>query len=382
MRVMQVHCGYRVPAGEDTVALAEADLLERYGHTVLRHHVRNPERKIAAGVALTLTLHNPTAIRDAVQAVTAFRPDVVHVHNTWFGLGNAVLPAIRELGVPVVMTAHNYRYSCISVDHFRDGICTRCVGHLPLAGVRHACYKDSYAFSLIAAVDNSYHRLRRTLLRSVDRIIAPSQFVADRLIEAGIPDDRLVVKPHFVEPRPERPQPASASNRVVFVGRLAPGKGVEVLLRAWDRLGRTDLELVLAGDGDLMSELRESAPRGVTFLGWTKREDVFDLLMTSRAMVFPSEWFEPFGMVLIEAMAAGLPVLVSDIAATRSIVDPDPRLLAVAGDDRDLADRLRVLLDDDLIDRESRRVRERQHERFSPESNIGELEAVYRSVMA
>jgi len=84
--------------------------------------------------------------------------------------------------------------------------------------------------------------------------------------------------------------------------------------------------------------------------------------------------------VLIEAMAAGLPILVSDIAATTQIVDPDRRLVAIAGDVRDLTRRLSALSDDELVERESRRVRVRQLDLFSPEVNIGQLETIYQSV--
>ncbi len=381
MRVMQIHTEYRVGGGEDAVADAEANLLESAGHDVLRHRFRNPKGRVAASAALALSIHNPRAIRSVLDAVERFQPDVAHVHNTWFSAGSAILPALKRAGVPIVLTAHNYRYSCIGVDHFRDSICTTCVGKYPLAGVRHACYKDSRALSLLAAADSSYHRARQTLVNSVDRIITPSRFVADRLVEAGIPDEQLVVKPHFVTRRPERAAPASTSNRVLFVGRLAPGKGADVLLRAWDQLGPTDLELVMAGDGDLMSELRESAPRGVRFIGWQDPETVLELMSTSRAMVFPSEWYEPFGVVLLEAMSVGLPVVVSEIAAARDIVDPDERFLALPGDARDLTEGLRALVDDELVEAESRRVRQRQHDHFAPDTNLPELEAIYRSVI-
>ena len=381
MRVMQIHTEYRVGGGEDAVADAEATLLEAGGHQVVRHRFQNPHGKIAAAASLALSIHNPRAIRSVLDAVEDFQPDVAHVHNTWFSAGSAILPALQRAGVPVVLTAHNYRYSCIGVDHFRDGICTTCVGRSPIAGVRHACYKDSRALSLLAAADSSYHRARRTMITAVDRIITPSRFVADRLVEAGIPDEQLVVKPHFVAPRPERAAPPSASDRVIFVGRLAPGKGADVLLRAWDRLGSTELELVLAGDGALMSELRESAPRGVRFIGWQRPGDVLDLMASSRAMVFPSEWYEPFGVVLLEAMSVGLPVLVSEIAAARDIVAPDERLVALPGDDRTLADGLRALHDDELVDRAGIAARARQLERFAPENNLPALEAIYRSVM-
>lgn len=382
MRVLQVHCGYRVPAGEDTVVHAEAALLRERGHQVLQHLVQNPSNPLAAVGNLVVSLHNPSAVRGVLAAAREFRPDVVHVHNTWFTLSGAVVPALDDAGVPVVMTLHNYRLGCISVDLFRDSaVCTRCVGAGPWAGVWHRCYRDSFRLSAVAAAEAAFHSRRGTFDR-VSRFVAPSSFMADRLVEMGIPADHLTVKPHFVGDGAARLRPVEQSSRLLFVGRLAAGKGVESLLRAWERMRTSGLELVVVGDGPLSSELRESAPRGVEFLGWTDRATVLELMRDSRALVFPSEWYEPFGMVLLEAMAAGLPVVVNRVADAAAIVDAHPGLTGIAGDADRLATCLRELVDDDLVRTEGARMRARYEQCYTPAANGPLLEQVYADAIA
>jgi glycosyltransferase involved in cell wall biosynthesis len=377
MRVLQVHCGYRVPAGEDTVVHAEAALLRAQGHEVHQHLVQNPSNPLTAVGNLVVSIHNRSAVRSLMRAVDEFRPDVAHVHNTWFSLSAAVVPALAAAGVPVVMTLHNYRLGCISVDLFRDSaVCTRCVGAGPWAGVVHRCYRDSFRLSAVAALEVAHHSHHGTF-DHVDRFVAPSAFMADRLVEMGVPEHRLVVKPHFVDDGAPRSCAVEESPRLLFVGRLAPGKGVESLLRAWERMRTSGLELVVVGDGPLSSELRESAPRGVEFLGWTDRATVLELMRASRALVFPSEWYEPFGMVLLEAMAAGMPVVANRVADAATIVDADPRLVGVAGDADRLAECLRELTDDELVRSEGARMRARYEQCYTPAANAPLLEQVY-----
>lgn len=382
MRILQVHCSYRTPAGEETVAAVEAELLAARGHEVERFMVKNPAGASHAMMALLVSPHNVAMVNKAREVARAFRPDVIHVHNTWFSLGSAVVPALRSIA-PVVMTIHNYRASCIGVDLFRDGaVCTACVGGSSWPGVVHRCYRDSLRLSVAATGGNVYHRWRRTLDRSVTRFIAPSAFMGDRLVEMGFDERRIVIKPHFVKSIGTRTRPPAQSDRVLYVGRLSAGKGVASLLRAWERSTTTDLHLTVVGEGPLESALREAAPRDVDFMGWREHAVIADLMGDSRALVFPSEWYEPFGMVLLEAMAAGLPVVTNDVAAAASIVDPHPDLLAQPGRDDSLMRAIDALRSDDLVEAEGPRMRARYEANFTPEVNAPLLEAIYLDAVA
>jgi len=381
MKILQLHARYRIAAGEDSVVDNEAAALRRAGHEVVQLIEANPTQAQPSVVALARSLHNRPVARRVRDEISRVRPDVVHVHNTWFALSSSAVKAAASCGVPVVMTVHNYRLGCLSADLFRDGaVCTACVGHSPLAGVRHRCYRGSAALSAVQATEILVTRRRGILADSVQRFVAPSQFMADRLVDIGLPIERLVVKPHFVTDPGPRPRPPARSNEVVAVGRLAPGKGIDTLLDAWMiRAGGTgSMRLAVIGDGPLRGAL--APPPDVDMAGWLERDVVTDRLLRARALVMASEWYEPFGMVLIEAMAAGLPVIVTTAAGARSIVEPPEQFVAPPGNPVALA-RAIDALDDDTVDAVGARNRARFASAYTEAAGVAALEALYRSAI-
>ncbi len=383
MRVLQLHARYRIPAGEDSVVDNEAAALERGGHDVRRMIVPNPRDPVGAVAALARSVSNRTVAAEVRRVIADFGPDVVHVHNTWFALSVSAIEAAADAGVPVVMTLHNYRLGCLGADLFRDGaVCTACVGRSPWRGVVHGCYRGSRVQSAVQATEIVVTRRRGVLDRCIRRFVAPSQFMADRLIELGVPGDRLHVKPHFVTDPGARLQPPSRSNEVLSVGRLAPGKGLDTLVDGWNRLrdagGRS---LTIVGDGPLAASLEASladAP-GVALPGWLPRDEVTERLLAARALVMPSEWYEPFGMVLIEAMSAGLPVIVTTAAGARSIVGSDGAIAVPPRDPAALAHAIESL-DDDTVDRLGTANRRRFESVYTESAGLAALESLYRSV--
>lgn len=378
MRILQLHARYRIEAGEDSVVDNEAAALEAGGHVVRQLVVANPTDTVRAIGELARSLHNRPVAATVRRTIADFEPDVVHVHNTWFALSSSAVLAAAASGTPVVMTLHNYRLGCLSADLFRDGaVCTACVGRSPWRGVAHGCYRDSRLQSALQATEVAVTRTRGILDRSVQRFIAPSQFMADRLIEIGVPGERLVVKGHFSSDPGPRPTPPSQSQSIVSVGRFAMGKGLDTLVDAWPRVDPTlGRSLALIGDGPLAVR----APSGVDVPGWLPRTEVTARLLRARALVMPSEWYEPFGMVLIEAMSAGLPIVATTAAAARSIVGVGG-LLAVPPCEPAALARAIEALDDAAVDRMGAANRRRFEECYTEAVGLRALETLYESTI-
>lgn len=382
MKVLQVHAGYRFAAGEDTVVANEAAALGAGGHEVEQFLVPNPTSAVASLAALARSAHNRSIGRRFEQVVDAFRPDVVHVHNTWFAISPVPVRVAYARSIPVVMTLHNYRLGCLSTDLFRDGdICTACVGRSPLSGVVHGCYRNSRALSAVQATEVVVTRRRRVLVDGVARFVAPSAFMGQRLVDIGVPADRLVVKPHFTDDPGPRTRLPSASREVLFVGRLAPGKGLESLLDVWTRSRASgDLDLVVLGDGPLLAELRTASPPSVRFDGWQSHDEVVRRLLAARCLVFPSEWYEPFGMVLIEALSAGLPIATSNASAAATIAGSPHSLVFPSRDPAAMAATLDLLVDDAMIDTEGSASRRRYETTYDARAGLAALESLYDDV--
>jgi glycosyltransferase involved in cell wall biosynthesis len=383
LRILQVHNRYRQLGGEDAVVAAEADLLRRSGHEVVEHFVSNPTGSAAAAATLAAAPWNPASARAMRSVVRRCAPHVAHVHNTWFSLSPSVLGALHRSKVPVVMTLHNYRLVCVNALLFRDGRpCRDCVGRSPLPGIRHRCYRQSAILSAAAAATISFNRARGTWANGVDRFIAPSHGLRDTLVVGGLPADRVIVRPHAVADVGARPLPPSSSSMVLYAGRISDEKGLDVLLDAWERARLGTFELVVAGDGPRRRELESREIDGVRFAGWLPPDEVRALMLTARALAFPSVCFEGFGASIVEAMSAGLPVVASAHGASAEIVGQvGPEWLAAPGNVQSWVERLESLADDRSLDAAAARGREIYASQYAPEQGVASLVDVYRAVI-
>jgi glycosyltransferase involved in cell wall biosynthesis len=340
MRVLVAHNAYLQQGGEDHVFDVECRMLERHSHHVVRYTVHNDQLLNVGRFRLARsTLWNGAVYHELRALIRETKPDVAHFHNTLPIISPAAYYAARAEGVPVVQTLHNYRLLCPGSLFFRDGrVCEDCMGKtLPWPGVAHACYRERRAASGAVAAMLGLHRIFGTWAKKVDRYIALTEFARGKFIEGGIPPERLVVKPNFVDPDPGFG--SGSGGYAIFVGRLSVEKGVGVMLRAWDQL-KEPVPLKIVGEGPLAPEVAQFAKERphVEWLGWVESKEVLSLMKNARFMVFPSTWYEAFGLVLVEALAVGLPVLTSDLGGMTTIVEEGHTGLHFQpGDSEDLA---------------------------------------------
>jgi glycosyltransferase involved in cell wall biosynthesis len=379
MRVLQLHTLYREPGGEDAVVRAEAALLTRLGHEVVQLQERNPADAVRAALALAFAPWNPLSAHRVRHAAEELRPDVAHVHNTWYGMSPAVFGALRDVGVPVIVTLHNFRPVCANAQLFRDGSpCEDCVGSHPWHGVRHGCYRGSVVQSIPAAGTIALHRRLDTWKRAVDLFVVLNEFSRERFVRGGLPAGRILVKPNFVTDPGPRTTPTARSPTVLYVGRLAPEKGLDALVEAWRLLEKTSLELVVIGDGPLRARLERLAVPGIHFEGRLPEAEVHRRMLAARALVLPSIWYEGQPMAVLEAFAAGLPVLSSAIGGMTELVGPlGDGWLTSAGDAAAWAAALRRLEDPVLARRGGERARALYERAFSEAKAGTQLEATY-----
>lgn len=348
MRILLVHNFYREAGGEDVVFAAEGALLESHGQVVERLVFDNdeiPDRRgpwrsaqLAGG-----TVWSISAAGRVRRAVRRFGPDVVHFHNTFPLISPAAYSVCKAEGTAVVQTLHNYRLMCINATLFRQGRpCEECLGHGPWSGVKHGCYRSSRPQSAVVAAMLMTHRIRRTWNSDVDLYLAPTEFARNKFIQGGLPANKIIIKPNFLEPDPG--PKSTEGDYFLFVGRLTKDKGVEFLLRTWmDH--RLPWPLHVVGDGPLGPAVREAAEKcpAIRYLGPMDRKGVIGQMQGARACVFASLLYETFGMVALEAMACAVPVLATKAGATATIVeDGRTGMLFDPGSTGDLAAKARL----------------------------------------
>jgi len=382
MIILVCHNHYRRPGGEDQVFAAERRLLEAHGHRVAPYAVSNESLVRKGRLAGTASaIWNRAAGSALRRLIRGRRPGVVHFHNTFAAISPAGYYAAKREGLPVIQTLHNFRLLCPNAVFYRNGkVCEDCLGKaIPWPGVVHCCYHDSATHTGAVALMLTVHRALGTWTRMVDVYIALTEFARRKFIEGGLPAEKIVVKPNFVDPDPG--QRTSAGNSAVFVGRLSPEKGVRTLLSAWQRLDGIPLRMV--GDGPLRGELEETKMRNdidaVALLGKRSREDVLDILKGSRFLVLPSECYENFPMSIAEAFACGVPVIASRLGAMAEIVeDGRTGLHFNPGDPEDLAAKVEWAWTHPERMAEMGREARREYERkYTAERNYEMLMGIY-----
>ena len=386
MKILLCHNFYRLPGGEDQVFFDEGRLLEEHGHTVIRFEKTNAEiEEISRGRLAKETIWNSRSKKEVEALLVKHRPDIVHFHNTFPLISPAAWSAARKHGVPVVQSLHNFRMICPGSTLLRDGaICEKCIGKtFAIPSVVHGCYRDSRVATGVVAARNAFHRLRRSVSRNVDTLIALTDHSRRKFIDAGLPADKIVVKPNFVSPDPgERTHEGEAA---IFVGRLSPEKGVQVLLDAWKQPDHST-PLVIVGDGPLKDQVQRCAENNpnVTWLGQLPFEDVLHRIRQSRMLIMPSIWYETFGRTMIEAFAAGVPVVASNIGAMREIVsDGFDGLHFQAGSAADLARKVQLLQSrPELRTKIGKQARMSFLRKFSADKNYDLLLAIYQNLVS
>ena len=395
MKVIQVHNYYQLSGGEDGVVAAEASLLRSHGNDVVIYNKDN--RSIGHGFALIKSglksIWNWQTYREFRELLQREDPDIVHCHNTFPLISPSIYWACNREGVPVVQTLHNYRLLCINAFLFREGraskgckrcgdsvsrdgggagswICELCSGRIwKWPGVRYACYRGSRVGSAVVAVMIFFHWLIGTWSKKVTYYIALTEFQRGKMIDGGLPSEKILVKSNFlradlanknlesdgvVEDDQRQSFLVGGNPYVVFVGRLSPEKGCDVLIRAWmqylqrvrstagaeDQLEMNckfsdDLEsgpkLVIIGDGPERTSLENLVKTltrnddvffggSVVFLGKKSKSEVRDFMLNAEALILPSVWYEGFPMTVLESFACGTPVVASDVGGMREII--------------------------------------------------------------
>lgn len=343
MKILLVHNHYGsdTPSGENRVFELERDLLAKNGHQVetFEYHSDSLRKKGAWGLieGAALTPWNPFSAQKLKERIKCFQPSIVHAHNTFPIISPSVFSAAK--GTARVLTLHNYRLVCPAGIPMRNGVtCTECIDTTSVwPAIRYGCYRSSRSATLPLAINVALHRWRGTWIHELERFIALTDFQREILAGAGLPRDKIAVKPNFFPGMPSIVPYSERPNRIVVVGRISREKGVEDLVEAW-RGWDSAPEVRIVGDGPMRSELerRASGTPKISFIGSVSSYEAEHEIAQARLLLVPSRCIEGFPMVLRESFAFGTPVGVTNLGALPSLVKGADGIVFEAANPTDL----------------------------------------------
>ena len=385
-RILRIFSRYEQYGGEEAVArrihqeLAEvmdADWFESSTETLLGNSIAT---KL---VAPWKVIHNAEAAKSLRKLQEKNRYSAWEIHNVFPALSPSVYQTAFDRGVPVINFLHNYRLSCVNGSFLNHGEpCQRCIKGNFLPAVQTVCWRDSrVACGFMGLALTRVRRLK--VFEKVSAWIALSEVQKGLHLKIGLPARTLHVVPHFQEFRPAEATPLQQNGYALFLGRLAPEKGVANLLDGWKQVKTPGARLVIAGTGPEEERLKqivvENKLDSVELRGFVNPAQHRELWANAKFLIVPSIWHEPFALVVLEALAHGRPLVVSNFGSMPEatfgcsfVVDPfKPEEIAVACD--------RLFRDTELAQEMGNRGIARLQQVYNREVWLDKIRRVYAS---
>ncbi|HUK56446.1 MAG TPA: glycosyltransferase family 4 protein [Nitrospiria bacterium] len=350
MKILLGHNFYRSKGGEDRCVELLSDLLTMKGHAVLpffkysrAFETANWTQRLAFPFEMVYSRSNRSAIQSMIKADP---PQLAYLHNLYPFISPSVLRALKDHGIPIILTVHAFKPLCINGLFFTQGrVCEKCGDGNYFHGVMNNC-RNSYVESAVYAIAFAIHRRLKLIEPYVDIFVSPSEFLKTKLIQYGFPENKVRVIPHFVSIEKNESVKRSPADYVVYFGRLSHEKGVITLLKAAKM--SPHIEVVIIGDGPLRarvsSHIREQKLNNVCLAGYLSGDDLWSRISGARFTIVPSESYESFGYSAIESLYWGKPVVASRIGGLPEIIeDGVDGLLFNPGDPHDLAEKINDL---------------------------------------
>jgi glycosyltransferase involved in cell wall biosynthesis len=318
MKILFVHTKYKERGGEDSVVESEMQLLKESGHEVNVLYFDNSKHSM---LSLLLLPFNIFSYIKTIRAINRFQPEVVHLHNLHFAASPSVIWAVKNKKIPVVKTLHNYRMLCPSGTLFHDNemYVKSLNSSFPWDAVKRKVYRNSQLLTFWLAFAVWLHK-RIGTFRKIDRYITLNEKCRSIFLSSDLKlkNTQIVMKPNFIWHHTSTSSPAR-ENHFLYIGRLSPEKGIDVLLKAF---AATSLPLTIIGDGPLRDKVIEQQQQNpnIKWLGFQNKEVINTELQLCNALIVPSVCLEGMPLTIVEGFAASTPVITSKLGAMETIV--------------------------------------------------------------
>ena len=385
MRILFIHNEYAKLSGEEQSVINLTRLLAEHGHTVelLTRSSAEISDSLSGKIKSFFTgIHNPCAVRAVCQKINDFKPDIVQVQNLYPLFSPSIIPAIKELSIPVVMRCPNYRLFCPNgLCYDADGqICEQCFGGHEWTCIKKNCLKSRMK-SIGYTVRNIAARTMGRILNHVDTFIVQTDFQRQKFIQQGIPESKLAILPGIAPQMDPPPENWSLGNNVTYIGRVSAEKGIFDFIKAAEALPH--IPFAIAGSYDNFPNLPQNASKNIQWLGFLRGDALRQAYLDARIVVVPSRCYEGFPNVIVTAMMLERPVIATNLGAASTIIthDVNGRLFPLDNLDALTSSIAELYSDEYTCKRLATKGHESTTTRFSSESIYETLISIYNKLL-
>ena len=405
MKILMINKYHHITGGADTYYFQLSSLLRAKGHEVIEFCLRHPknlfskysdyfvdglthenwkdetiEKKVRAYIN---GIYNFEAKQKIKLLIEKARPDIAHIHNIFYQISPSILGPLKNAGIPIVHTLHDYQVVCASNNLYCNGkICEACRRVRYYNILRKRCYNNSLSASFLAFSAKVIHSMFKMYHQKIDIFISPTQFLKDKVTSTAINESKIIVIPHPVDLSDYEPN-YNFRDYVVFAGRFVRHKGILTLVRTFDGL---PIKLILLGSGELQPEIEDYIKtyrlKNVNLAGFLIGKQFQQVIKKAKFVIVPSEWYENSSMVILESFAMAKPVIGSNIGGIPELVSEDVGLLFEPGNIEDLRDKIATLYNnDDLVRTLGKNARAKVEKYYNPEIHYKRIIGIYEKLI-
>lgn len=377
MKVLLINKFHYLKGGSETYYFGLGELLKKQGHEVIyfsmkdknnfpcdqdKYFVDNvdfnkPMSKLQMAKCGLKMLYSFEAKRKIEQLIKDEKPDIAHLNIFQSQLTGSIVDVLYKYKIPMVYTMHDLKPICPTYLMLcRGEICQDCIHGNYKSCIRKKCMKDSLAKSILAVMEAKIYRWKKTYDK-LDLIITPSDYHKNHLQEAGVTKTKVVRMRNFLPANIRFVEEVKAGNYFLYFGRISQEKGILTLIRAFAK-SNTETPLYIVGKGPLDQEVallvkKLNIQERVKILGFKSGEELQEIVRGAKCVILPSECSENAPLSILEAMAAGRPVIVSRNGGLPEIIDDDGNgYIFTPKDVDDLSEKLEryeLMSDEELI---------------------------------
>lgn len=402
MRILLVNKFHWLNGGSEKYYFELGQLLKEHGHEVAYFSMEN-EKNIKTGdkeyfvekidlntgskLKALDVIYSKANYKKMLEAIDDFKPDIVHLNNFQRQLSASIVKACNIKKIPVVFTAHDVQAICPGITMMDNdkNICELCMHGKYHNCIKKKCNKGSTLKSIIGALEGWYYRFNKIYTKKISYIITPSEFYKTKLIEDGIPKNKITALHNFVELK-DYDLEIQDDGYALYFGRLSAEKGIINLINAFSKLDNGNL--YIAGEGPEKEQIEKiiknnNLENRVNLLGFLNTEQMKDTIRKSKFVVVPSIWYENCPYSVMETLAIGKPVIGANIAGIPELVKNEISGFTYKYDDiNDLSSKMKVLFDnEELLKQYGNNAKKQANSEYDPNLYYEKIINIYREII-